>query len=113
MLSFQKLDVYQRSIEFLAFVHRLLSQLPKGQADLADQLLRSAQSIPQNIAEGAGRMSKPDKTRHYTIARGSAMESASHLDVMKVGGVVDDEGYAEGIELLERVVAMLTRLINP
>ena len=113
MLDFQKLDVYQRSIEFLAFVHRLLAQLPKGHADLADQLRRSAQSTPQNIAEGAGRMTRPDKARHYTIARGSAMESASHLDVMKVGGLVDEGRYTEGIGLLERVVAMLTKLIDP
>jgi four helix bundle protein len=113
MLSFQKLDVYQRSIEFLALVHRLLPQLPKGHGDLADQLRRSAQSTPQNIAEGAGRTSKPDKARHYTIARGSAMESASHLDLMKVAGPVDGDQYALGIELLERVVAMLTKLIDP
>jgi four helix bundle protein len=113
MLSFQKLDVYRLSIEFLVFVHRLLPRLPKGHADLADQLRRSAQSPPQNIAEGAGRMTKPDKARHYTIARGSAMESASHLDVMKVGGLIDDEQYVHGIELLERVVAMLTKLIDP
>jgi len=113
MLSFQKLDVYQRSIEFLAFVHRLLAVLPKGHADLADQLRRSAQSTPQNIAEGAGRVSKPDKARHYAIARGSAMESASHLDVMKVGALVDDEQYAHGIGLLEGVVSMLTKLIGP
>jgi four helix bundle protein len=113
MLSFQKLDVYQRSIEFLAFVRRLLPQLPKGHADLADQLRRSAQSTPQNIAEGAGRMSKLEKARHYTIARGSAMESAAHLDVMKVDDLVSDEQYRRGIELLERVVAMLTKLIDP
>jgi len=113
MLSFQKLDVYQRSIEFLAFVRRLLPQLPKGHADLADQLRRSAQSTPQNIAEGAGRISKLDKARHYTIARGSAMESAAHLDVMRVDDLVSDEQYRRGIELLERVVAMLTKLIDP
>jgi four helix bundle protein len=112
MLSFQKLDVYQRSIEFLAFVHRLLPRLPKGHADLADQLRRSAQSTPQNIAEGAGRMSRPDKARHYTIARGSAMESAAHLDVMKISGLIVDEHYFHGVELLERVVAMLTKLIE-
>ena len=38
---------------------------------------------------------------------------ASHLDVMKVAGLVDDEQYVRGIELLERVVAMLTKLIDP
>ena len=43
MLSFQKLDVYQRSIEFLA------------------QRRRAAQSLPQNIAEGAGKTGRADE----------------------------------------------------
>jgi four helix bundle protein len=58
-------------------------------------------------------MSRPDKARHYTIARGSAMESAAHLDAMKVGGLLDEPKYTHGIELLERVVAMLTKMIDP
>ena len=113
MLHFQKLDVYQRAIEFLALARRVLAQLPKGHAELADQLRRSAQSVPQNIAEGCGRSTRPDKARHYTIARGSAMESAAHLDVMQVEELIEADLYARGIELLERIVAMLTRLIGP
>ena len=61
MLSFQKLDVYQRSIEFLGFARRLLLRIPKGHADLVDQLRRSAQSIPQNVAEGAGKTTRADR----------------------------------------------------
>jgi len=113
MLSFQKLDVYQRAIEFLVLARRIRNQMPKGHADLADQLRRSAQSVPQNIAEGAGRATRADKAKHYTIARGSAMESAAHLDVMKVEELIDGEHHARGTELLERVVAMLTKLIDP
>jgi four helix bundle protein len=113
MLHFQKLDVYQRSIEFLALAHRVRQQLPRGQADLADQLRRSAQSVPQNIAEGCGRTTRADKAKHYAIARGSAMECASHLDVMRIDEVIDAEFYARGVELLERIVAMLTKLIDP
>ena len=113
MLSFQKLDVYQRSIEFLAFARRLLQRIPKGHGDLVDQLRRSSQSIPQNIAEGAGKSTRADKAKHYTIARGSAMESAAHLDVMRIEELIDDEHYARGTELLERVVAMLTKMIDP
>jgi four helix bundle protein len=112
MLSFQKLDVYQRSIEFLAFARRLLG----GAGDTAtfvDQLRRSAQSSPQNIAEGAGKTGRADKARYYAIARGSAMESAAHLDVMKIDELIDDEHYAVGVGLLERVVAMLTKMIDP
>jgi len=41
------------------------------------------------------------------------MESASHLDVMKVAGLIDDEQYVLGTALLERIVAMLTEFIDP
>lgn len=113
MLTFQKLDVYQCSIEFLAFSRRVLQRLPRGHSDLIDQLRRSAQSIPQNIAEGAGKNARADKARYYSIAGGSAMESAAHLDVMRVDELIEQEHYALGIELLERIVAMLIRMIGP
>jgi len=111
MLSFQKLHVYQRSIEFLALALEVVSSLPKGQADLADQLLRAAQSQPRNIAEGAGRRSAADQARFYAMARGSAMESAAALDTMLVMGIVDRALYGRGMELLEAIVAMLTKMI--
>ena len=74
MLSFQKLRVDQRSIEFLALALEIIGELPKGHAELADQLLRAAQSQPRNIAEGAGRRTNVDQARFYAHARGSAME---------------------------------------
>ena len=113
MLSFQKLDVYRCSMEFLALANRVRAAVPKGHADLVDQLRRAAQSVPQNIAEGAGRATRADKAKHYTIARGSAMESAAHLDVMLLDQLIEVEAYTRGVELLERVVAMLTKMIDP
>ncbi len=44
--SFQELRAYQRSIEFLALDFENIAQLPKGHAELADQLLCAAQSPP-------------------------------------------------------------------
>ena len=41
------------------------------------------------------------------------MESAAHLDVMKIDELIDDENYALGVGLLERIVAMLTKMIDP
>ncbi len=41
------------------------------------------------------------------------MESAAHLDVMKIDELIDDEHHVLGVELLERVVAMLTKMIAP
>jgi four helix bundle protein len=110
MLSFQKLRVYQRSIDFLALAMEVLAALPKGHADLADQLLRAAQSQPRNIAEGAGRRTSVDQARFYTHARGSAMEAAAALDTMRVMKLIDNSRYLCGIELLEGIVAMLTKM---
>ena len=110
MLSFQKLRVYQRSIEFLALAMEVISNLPKGHAELADQLVRAAQSQPRNIAEGAGRRTTVDQARFYTHARGSAMEAAAALDTMRVMKLIDENRYAAGIELLEGIVAMLTKM---
>jgi four helix bundle protein len=69
MLSFQRLDAYQRAIEFLALVYDIVAELPRGKADCADQLMRSAASVVRNIAEGAGRWSEADSASRYKIAR--------------------------------------------
>ena len=82
MLSFQRLDVYRRAIEFLALVGDIVGDLPKGHAERADQLVRAAEAILRNIGEGAGRWSEADSAKHYKIARGEAMECAASLDVM-------------------------------
>lgn len=113
MLAFQNLEVYRTSIEFLVFAHRVRTHVPKTQIDVADQLRRAAQAIPQNIAEGAGRSNRVDRSRHFTIARGLAMESAAHLDVMRVQEVIDAADYSHGCVLLERAVDLLTKLITP
>ena len=110
VLSFQRLRVYQRSIEFLALVMEVIAELPKGHAELADQLLRAAQSQPRNIAEGAGRRTGADQARFYAHARGSAMEAAAALDTMRVMRLVSSSRYDRGIDLLEGVVAMLTKM---
>ena len=69
--------------------------------------------MPPNIAEGVGTATSADKARYYAVARGSAMESASHLDVMRVEELIDEERYGYGLSLLERIVGMLTRMIDP
>src|SRR6187401_1298807 len=84
MLSFQKLAAYQYAIQFVALALEVIHDLPRGHADDADQLRRSAKSVARNIAEGAGRSTSADKAKHYAIARGEAVESACSLDVMRL-----------------------------
>jgi four helix bundle protein len=109
MLSFQRLDVYQRSIDFFALAIELPNP-PRGHSELGDQLRRAARSIPANIAEAAGRTSKVDGARFYAIARGSAMECAAHVDCYRKLGAIDENRYNTAVALLESIVAMLTKL---
>ena len=86
------------------------ASVARGYAHLADQRRRAATSSPLNIAEAAGRTSEADAARHYAIARGSSMECAAVLDALKVLSAVEQDRYARAMELLEREVAMLTKL---
>ena len=47
---------------------------------------------------------------HFAIARGSAMECAAVLDVVRALGALQDEQYRQAVELWARVVDMLTKL---
>ena len=110
MLAHEKLDVYRCAIEFLALASRLLEALPRGHADLADQLRRAAMSIPLNIAESAGCRGAAERRRYLGIARGSATECSAILDVCRVLALAADGQTQEGKALLVRVVSMLTRM---
>lgn len=110
MLAHEKLDVYRCAIEFLALACKVLEALPRGHADLADQLRRAAMSIPLNIAESAGCRGGGERRRYLGIARGSATECSAILDVCRVLALTGKNQTEEGKALLVRIVSMLTRM---
>ncbi|MCD4652904.1 four helix bundle protein, partial [bacterium] len=71
---FEKLKVYQKSVDFAESVISLTQSFPKGFYFLRDQLNRASTSIAANIAEGNGRFTRPDRRQFFGIARGSLHE---------------------------------------
>ncbi|WP_290661236.1 MULTISPECIES: four helix bundle protein [Ignavibacterium] len=69
--SHEKLIVYNRSLDFVEFVEKILSRM-KDRLNVYDQIDKSSTSIPLNIAEGTGKFSVKDKNKYFDIARGSA-----------------------------------------
>src|SRR4029453_2139093 len=94
---------------FIAVADDIVEHLPRGRAYLADQLHRAAVSVPLNIAEGAGEFSRKDKRRFYRMALRSATEAAAILDVCARLELCETLRLAAGSDLLDRIVAMLTR----
>jgi four helix bundle protein len=112
MFDHEKLDIYQVSLDFVAWSYVLAKRLKGADRHARDQLLRASQSIPLNIAEGNGKRSMPDRKRFFQIACGSALECAAVLDVLFRCDVLSDEDRQFGKKLLCRVVSMLTKLTN-
>lgn len=106
----EKLDVYRLSIDFAALAARLIETLKGDYRNIRDQLSRASQSVPLNIAEGNGKRSLVDRRHYFRIARGSAMECAACLDVLRAIGACQTEEVDSGKALLVRVVAMLSRM---
>jgi four helix bundle protein len=110
VLDHERLDVYLVALDFVVFANEVIERLPRGRSHLADQLTRASTSIVLNLAEGAGKLSRPDKRRYYLTARGSATESAALLDVCLRLKLVGEAEHRAGKEEIVRVVSMLIRL---
>ena len=102
----ENLDVYKLALDFLVFADELVERLPRGRGHLADQLGR----VVLNLAEGAGKFSKPDKRRYYLSAAGSATECAAILDVCLRLKLTVSDAHSVGKSMLERIAAMLVKL---
>ena len=110
MLDHERLDVYKCSIQFLSIALAIVETLPRGHSALADQLRRAAISIPLNIAEGTGKISKGDRRKFYAIARGSAMECGAIIDVVQLVESRDKDRLSDAKQLIVRIVSMLTQM---
>jgi len=112
MFDFEKFEVYKQSKTFLSEITSVIENNKHLSSRIADQLYRAALSIPLNIAEGAGRYSKPDKRNFYTIARGSVFECTAIIDILHEKGVLSKDQKDDYYNKLEELSKMLSGLIN-
>lgn len=106
----ETLQVWQRSLAFATCVCKdIVPKLPAQEKfSLADQLRRSVQSIPANIAEGYGRFYYQESIRFCYIARGSLEETFSHLTLVHALAYLDDSVYNK----LNNEIQELRRMLN-
>ena len=109
---FEKLDVYNKALDFAEKICGLTGDFPKGNYYLTDQLNRAALSISLNIAEGNGRYHKADRINFFRIARGSAFECVPILELCKRKSLIKEEEGRKFKQELEDIGKMLTGLIN-
>lgn len=88
--EFRRLVLWQKAQTYAALVAAIVVKLPRDRAVdvIANQLLRATTSIPANIAEGYGRFSQAAYRNHLSIARGSAFEVESWIDLLERGSYI-------------------------
>ena len=110
---FERLDAYRHSLDLIESLDRLAESL-KGRlpATRLDQLARASLSIPLNIAEGCGRARYAERAHFFVIARGSAYECASLLQIVRRKQLVSDEDYALHSGNIHLITKLLSGLIR-
>lgn len=94
MFKFEKLDVWQKGIEFADAVYSLTRLFPADERfGLTNQMRRAAVSVSSNIAEGSSRSSDTDFARFVEIATGSLFEVISEATVAKRQGFLHEESF--------------------
>ena len=110
--QFEKLLVYQKSVDFADHVCATTEQFTRGYGFLVDQLNRAALSISANIAEGNGRFTKADRKNFFIIARGSVQECVPLLELARRRNLIAEPKHIELKAHLEEISKMLSGLIN-
>jgi len=106
----QRLDAYRVALDLFVGVERLT--LPRGFAELRDQLRRAAAATVLQIAEGANRTHPRDKAARFIAAQGEAGECDAALEMVQRLELAPGERLQELRGAAGRVAAMLTGLIR-
>jgi len=104
--SFEDLEVWKRSVDVAVRLFRVLKNCPDY--GIKDQMLRSAVSVPSNVAEGAERDSRKDFVRFLRISKGSAAELRTQLHIAGLASLVN----AASCDKVKSEVTEISRMLQ-
>jgi len=108
--NFEKLDVYEKSIDFVNQVYLATRKYPKEEMfGLTNQFRRAAVSISLNIAEGSAK-TKKDFNRFVDTARGSVFECVAILHISQKLSYISQLRCGELRDRLVEISKMLSGL---
>ena len=108
--NFEKLDVYEKSIDFVNQIYLTTKNYPKEEMfGLTNQFRRAAVSISLNIGEGSAK-TKKDFNRFVDMARGSVFECVAILQISERLSYISQLQFDELRDRLVEISKMLSGL---
>ncbi|MBP2832341.1 four helix bundle protein [Aquimarina sp. U1-2] len=109
--KFEKLKVWQKSIDLSGDIHELTISFPKEEVYiLTSQIKRTTDSISLNIAEGSTGQTNKEFNRFLGIALRSAIEVVSCLYLAKRRNLIDHNQFNIFYNKLTEIIKMIQTL---
>jgi four helix bundle protein len=106
--SYRDLVVWQKLRSLATEAYRLcMTPSFERHRGLSDQIMRSAVSIPSNIAEGDERGTNKDALRFLLITRGSLAELETQLSIAESIGIIPQSMVGQIAAQLDEVARLL------
>ena len=111
-LANTNLIAHEKALEAAGDAITLVMRVPAPLKSIADQVIRSASSVPANLAEGHGRIGR-DRLHFWRIAYASAKEVDTHMRLLAKAGAINHTRTEKALSTFDEVRAMTWRLLNP
>jgi len=113
MHNFEKLKVWQKSMNFVTEIYKATAEFPPEERfGLISQIRRAAVTISLNISEGAGSGTDPEFVRFLRIALRSCYEVITGLEVARRLGYGDPNELENLKTDADEIAAMIGGLIK-
>ncbi len=105
--SYKELIVWQKSMTLIKKIYSITASFPENEKfGLTSQMRRSSVSIPSNIAEGWGRVSRKNYIQFLRVSRGSLFELETQILITK------DLNYIKESEEIESLIVEISKMLN-
>jgi|SRR5579862_3183581 len=111
--SYRDLIVWQKAKALAVVVYRETESFPKSETyGLTSQIRRASVSIPSNIAEGQGRLTRGEFVHFLGLARGSLLELETQLSIALDLGFLDKAPFSKLDHESYQVLGLINRLLD-
>lgn len=110
---YRDLVAWQKGVDLCELVYRASAAFPSHEIyGLTSQIRRAAVSVPSNIAEGAGRITRGEYLQSVGYARGSLLEIETQLIVAQRLGYLDAKEIDKLMELTNEIGRVASGLVR-
>ncbi|MBX2964537.1 MAG: four helix bundle protein [Cyclobacteriaceae bacterium] len=109
--KFEKLLVWQKSLDLTAVVHEVSKKFPKEELYiLTSQIKRAADSVSLNIAEGSTGQSNAEFRRFLSIAMRSDIEVVGCIYIAQRRNIIHEDDFKMIYKMCEEILVMIASL---